>query len=179
MSREYFPVIETSDGEGASLLSRQDGVTSAATGNHMGVLAYKDSSGNDVKPQLSASGQVPVTFAAGTPSSASANVTIAALNTEEDVVALPLANNDVVEASMAMGSSFMATEFKLYHDDNGVLTKLAEFIVGAGDFSHVANLDNISFTCGATGTQRMVLRATQLRGKLTEAYGSISLSVAP
>lgn len=179
MSREYFPIIETSDGEGESLLARQDGVTSAGTGFHAGVLAFKDSSGNDVKPQLSASGQMPVTFASGTPDSASAKVTIAALNTEQDVVAIAVANNDVVTANMAMGSSFMPTEWVLYSDDNGSLTEEARFVTGPGDFTHSTDLENIVFTAGATGTQRLVLRATQLRGKLGPAHGTISLSIAP
>ena len=164
-TREVFTVIEDGTGEGQSLLSRTDGGQSAATGNHAGVLAYKDSSGNDVKPQLNASGQLPVTFASsGTPTSASADVTIAALSTEQDVVAITVAVDDVVEASMAMGSSFQPTLWVLYHDDNATLNELARFVTGPGDFSHLANLSNINFTAGAAGTQRLVLRATQLRG---------------
>lgn len=178
-TREVFTILENGSAEGQPLLSRTDGGQLAATGNHAGVLAFKDSSGNDVKPQLSATGQLPVTFAAGTPSSNSAGVTIAALNTEQDVVSIAVAVNDVVEANMAMGSSFQPTLWVLYHNDNAVLNELCRFVTGPGDFAHTANLSNITFTAGATGTQELVLRATQLRGALTDAHGSISLSVAP
>ena len=175
-TRETFTIIEDATAEGQALLSRQDGVTSAATGNHMGVLAFKDSTGNDVKPQLNASGQMPVTFASsGVPASNSAQVTMAALATEQDVAVITLAVDDVVEANMAMGSAFQDMVWVLYHDDNATLNELARFVTGAGDFSHVSNLSNIVFTAGASGTQRLVLRATQLRGKLTDAHGTISL----
>ena len=176
--REVFTTIESGTGEGQPLLSRQDGVTSAATGNHVGVLAFKDNSGDDVKPQLNLDGTVPVSFASGTSNSASGEVTVAALNTEEDVIAITLANNDVVNASMAMGGSFQPALFILYSDDDGTLAEIARFITGPGDFQHTANLDNIGFTAGATGTQRLVLRVTQLRGPLSDAHGTISCSVS-
>lgn len=178
-TREVFPIIENSSGEGQALLARTDGGQLASAGFHAGVLAFKDSSGNDVKPQLSASGQVPVTFAAGTPNSASAVATIAALATEQDVAAITVANNDVVTANMAMGSAYQPMKWVLYHDDNGSLTELARFVTGPGDFTHSTELENIVFTAGATGTQRLVLRATQIRGPLTDAHGTISLSIAP
>ncbi|MCP3684545.1 MAG: hypothetical protein GY861_17910 [bacterium] len=178
-TRETFTIIENGSAEGQPLLSRQDGVTSAATGNHAGVLAYKDSGGNDVKPQLSAAGQVPVTFASGTPASGSASVTMAALSTEQDVVSVAVAVNDVVEANMAMGSAFQPMLWVLYHNDDSTLNELARFVTGPGDFSHSTALSNINFTAGASGTQELVLRATQLRGALTDAHGTISLSVAP
>ena len=175
-TRETFTIIEDATAEGQALLSRQDGVTSAASGNHAGVLAFKNSIGNDVKPQLNASGQLPVTFASsGVPASASAQVTMAALATEQDVVSITLAVDDVVEASMAMGSSFQDTVWVLYHDDAGSLNELARFVTGSGDFSHVANLLNVNFTAGAAGVQKLTLRANQLRGKLTDAHGTISL----
>ena len=178
-TREVFPIIEDSSGEGQALLARTDGGQAASTGFHAGVLAFKDSSGDDVKPQLAASGAVPVTFAAGTPNSASAKETMDALNTEEDVVSITVANNDVVTANMAMGSAFQPMEWVLYQDDNSSLTELARFVTGPGDFSHSTELENITFTAGATGTQRLVLRATQKRGPLTDAHGTISLCIAP
>jgi hypothetical protein len=142
-------------------------------------FSFRDSSGNLVRPQLNADGTVPVSFASGTAQSASSVATIAALSTEQDVVSIAVANNDVVEANMAMGSAFQPMLFVLYHDDNGSLNELARFVVGPGDFSHTANLNNISFTAGATGTQQLILRATQIRGALTDAHGTISLSIAP
>ena len=178
-TREVFTIIEDDLEEGQALLSRQDGVTSAADGNHVGVLAFKDSSGDDVKPQLSAAGEVPVTLVSGTPASNSDVATIAVINTEQDVATITLAVNDVVTANMAMGSAFQPMVWVLYHNDNATLNELARFVTGAGDFSHLANLSNINFTAGAAGTQELVLRATQLRGKLTDAHGTISLSVAP
>ena len=142
-------------------------------------FSFKDSAGNLVRPQLNADGTIGVSFASGTPNSNSASVTMAALNTEQDVVAITVAVNDVVNANMAMGGSFQPTVWVLYHDDNSTLNELARFVTGPGDFQHSTELDNISFTAGATGTQRLVLRATQLRGKLTDAHGTISLTVAP
>lgn len=142
-------------------------------------FSFKDSAGNLVRPQLNADGTVPVSFNSGTAKSASGLATIAALNTEQDVVSITLAANDVVKANMAMGSAFQPMIFVMYHDDNGTLNELVRFVVGPGDFSHTANLDNIEFTAGAIGTQRLVLRATQLRGALTDAHGTISLTIAP
>ena len=178
-TRETFTIVEDTDGEGQALLARTDGGQLASAGNHMGVLAFKSNAGNDVKPTLNVDGTLPVSFNAGTPDSASGFVALAALNTEEDVVAITVAVNDVCQANMAMGSAFQDMVWVLYHDDDGSLNELARFATGAGDFSHSTELANIQFTAGATGTQRMVLRATQLRGKLTNAHGTISLSVAP
>lgn len=177
-TREVFAIIESGTGEGQALLSRTDGGQLASLGNHAGVLAFKNSAGNDVKPQLDAAGAVPVSFDAGTASSNSGEITVAALATEEDVIAITLAVNDVVKASMAMGSGFQPMQWVLYHNDNATLNELARFVTGPGDFSHTANLDNISFTCGATGTQELVLRVTQVRGPLTDAHGTISCTVA-
>lgn len=142
-------------------------------------FSFKDSSGNLIRPSLNADGTVPVSFDVGTANSNSAASTIATLNTEQDVVAITLAVNDVVKANMAMGSAFQPMLWVLYHDNNATLNELARFVTGPGDFSHTANLDNIEFTAGGTGTQRLVLRATQLRGALTDAHGTISLTVAP
>lgn len=141
-------------------------------------FSYKDNSGNLIRPTLNADGTLPVSFASGTSSSNSAGVTIAALNTEQDVVSIAVAVNDVVSANMAMGGSFQPMLWILYHNDNASLNELARFVTGPGDFQHSTELDNISFTAGATGTQQLVLRATQLRGALTDAHGTISLSVA-
>lgn len=175
---EQAPVIPAVDGSGNMQNIPYRSVGDADSDGVPG-FSFRDSSGNLVRPQLSATGQVPVSFQSGTPDSASAVATIAALSTEQDVVSITVAANDVVEANMAMGSAFQPMLWVLYHDDNSSLNELARFVTGPGDFSHLANLANITFTAGASGTQRLVLRATQLRGKLTDAHGTISLSVAP
>lgn len=175
-TREVFTIVENdSTAAGEKLPARQDGVT-AATGNNIGALVFKDNSGNDVKVQLAASGAVPVAVEpSGTAESASAVVTIAALSTEQDVAVIPLNVNEVIQCSYAMGSMSQPCVWVLYHDDNSTLNELARFFTGPGDFTHSTGLPNIGFTAGSTGTQRLVLRATQLRGALTDANGTISL----
>jgi len=177
--RESFTILEDGLGEGVELIKAVDGVDAVGANNNLPAAVYKDDSGNYVLPQLSALGQVPVTLASGTAKSNSAGVTMAVIDTEQDVVSVAVAVNDVVEANMAMGSAFQPMLWIAYHNDDGSLNELFRFVTGAGDFAHTTELKNIVFTAGATGTQELVLRATQLRGKLTEAHGTISLSVAP
>jgi hypothetical protein len=202
-TREVFTHIEDASGEGlayigkapgaavstdeqAPVLSALDGISnlqnipyrSVGDADSDGIpgFSFKDSAGNLIRPTLNVDGTVPVSFASGTAASDSGSVTMAALNTEQDVIALAVAVDDVVVANMAMGSSFQPTVWVLYHDNNATLNELARFVTGPGDFAHTSNLSNIGFTAGATGTQRLVLRATQLRGALTDAHGTISLS---
>lgn len=175
---EQAPVLPAQDGSGnlQNIPLRAEGDTPSGD-EAQPALAFKDSSGNLVYPQLTASGALPVDSGgvAGTAQSASAAVTIAVINTEQDVVAITLGNSESITASMAMGGASQPTVFVLYHDDNSSLTEIARFIVGPGDVQHSTCMDNITFTTGAAGVQRMVLRATQTRGALTDAHGTISL----
>lgn len=172
--REVFTIIEDGTGAGVSLPNKVEG---DAPGSGINTLAFRDSAGNLTRPQLTASGALPVDSGgvAGTPASASAVVTIAALSTEEDVVALTLGTTENINCSMAMGSSFQPCVWVLYHDDNASLNEIARFVTGPGDFAHSVAMDNITFTTGAAGAQRMVLRCTQIRGPLSDAHGTISL----
>lgn len=174
--REVFTILEDSGGAGVPLLAKSVGDAPTAL-NSQESFAFIDNAGNLIKPQLTATGALPVDTGgvAGTAASDTATVTMAALNTEQDVVSLNIAVNDVINCSMAMGASFQPMLWTLYHDDDGALTALATFVTGPGDFSHTAEMDNINFTAGAVGNQFLKLRATQLRGGLTDAHGTISL----
>jgi hypothetical protein len=175
--REVFTTLEDATGEGISYLGKAPGAAQSTdeqapvlpavdlAGNLQNIprrspgdadsdgvpgFSFQDSSNNLIRPTLNAMGELPVALSGGgTANSASAEITVAALNTEEDVVVITLANNDVVSASMAMGGAFRSCVFVLYHDDNATLNELARFVVGAGDFQHTANLLNISFTAGS------------------------------
>ena len=175
-TREVFTILEDGLGEGVALDAKSEGDASGGL-NGIPTLAFKDSAGNLVRPQLNASGALVVDTGgvAGTAQSASASVTIAALATEQDVAAVTVGNSESISASMAMGGAFQPCVWVLYHDDNSTLNELARFVTGPGDFQHSMCMDNVNFTSGATGTQRLVLRATQLRGKLTDAHGTVSL----
>jgi len=174
---EQAPVLPAVDSSGnlQNIPLRQEGDDPSGV-DAIPALSFKDSAGNLDFPQLTADGKIPVSLdAAGTAASNSGVATIAALNTEQDVVALTLGNNESISVSQAMGGAFQPVVWVLYHDDNSSLNEIARFVTGPGDFQHTANMDNITFTTGGTGTQRMVLRATQLRGKLTDVHGTISL----
>jgi hypothetical protein len=174
---EQAPVLAAVDGSGDLQNLPYRSVGDADSDGIPG-FAFKDSSGNLIRPSLTALGEIPVSSDSGTAKSASNNITLGSLAVETDVASITLAVDDVVKASMAMGSAFQPMVFVLYHDDNSTLNELARFLVGPGDFAHTANLDNITFICGATGTQRLVLRATQVRGALTDAHGVISCTIA-
>lgn len=202
-TREVFTPIEDSTGEGlayvgkapgaaqstdeqAPVLPAVDGSSNLQNIPHRSVgdadsdgipgFSFKDSSGNLVRPQLNSSGEIPV-GEAGTKAHASAVATIAALNTEQDVAEITLAASDVVDLTLAMGSAFQPMLWIVYKNDDSTRTELARFVTGPGDFSHALSLSSgdIQMTAGATGTQKIEIRATQLRGKLTDAHATIAI----
>ena len=175
--REVFTIIENdSTGAGEKLPARTDG-GQAATGNHMGVLAFKDNAGDDVKPQLTASGAIPTSpVAAGTSQSASAAITVAALATEETVASITVANDDVIDLTFASAGSLQPCFFVVYKNDNGTRTEQARFVTGPGDYQNSTKYCDVQFTMGAAGAQTVELRVTQIRGPLSDAHGTIAIN---
>lgn len=144
-----------------TLVSLPVKVAGNAPGNAVPVLGFKDSSGNLVNPQLNSSGQLPVTFdivgdnktarglltGTGTPSTV-ASLTLTASKTYQNI-----------EVSVAC---FRDSIFQLIKSDNAVETVLADILVGSGQYTAFLGFENLEFTAGATGTQLLLVRGSNL-----------------
>lgn len=176
--REAFPVIvDETTGAGEALISRIEGEAGAAQEGLIG-FSFKDSSGNVVLPQLTAAGALPVdTEGTNTDCLHDNGEDAAGSASLVDIATITLtASKDV----MALGwvvSCLRASLFQIVQIDDATETVLAEMIVGPGDYTNTGELNCISFTAGATGTQSVVLRGKNF-DKLSSLRGSVSCEQA-
>jgi len=136
-------------------------------------LVAKDASGNLAYIKLNADGEVIVSSGSdGTPKSAQATV-VAVVNTATTVVNLALVASKVYERIEFMASNTFTTFWELMQVDDATITRKASFITGPGAFTVSQLLENLVVTAGATGTQQLRLRGTQLQGAASDLNGYV------
>jgi hypothetical protein len=176
--REVFPVLEDGSNVGAALSKSQAGDASSAKVGLTG-FTFRDSSGNLVLPQLTASGKIAVD--AGTAASGTCKAdydTNAGSLTNVNLGSITLTASKVisdVEAQLSCSRSALA---EIVWDDNGAETILGWIMTGPGQFTAHLDINCLTFTSGATGTQSLILRAKNL-DKAASLYGTIACLEAP
>jgi len=172
--RESFPMLEDAVTKvGEALHKSQNGDASAGKVGLTGWV-FKDSSGNLVHPTLNTEGKLPVTFeGAGIPKSATSNGEIAGALTLTTVCEVALSASKTHGKIHANGSCFKETIYYLIKLDDVVETIISSFIVGPGQYSFNADLGSAEFSSGATGTQKLILKAKNLN-KESDFLGDIS-----
>ena len=156
----------------------QQGNAAAGTSGTV-AFAFKDSSGNLVLPQLDASGQIKVSFTDNT-----------CLKSTAGLVAGSTSLQDVTGASITLTASTSYKEigfvlscrrdslFQIVQVDDATTTVIAEFIVGAGQYTIVGELHCLVITAGATGTQTLKVRGKNFEGVSADLRATITAQVA-
>lgn len=172
--RETFPVLEDlASGEGRVLHEALQGTTAAGKSGLIGI-SFKDASGNLVLPQLTSEGKLPVDFAgAGVPKAASSDGEVAGSLTDTTVAEISLTANKTYGKLLAKGSCFKEAVYYLVQLDDVTETIIGHGLVGAGDYNTVIDLGAQEIVAGATGTQKLILKAKNI-GKVSDFMGHVS-----
>lgn len=172
--RESFPMLEDATTKvGEALHKSQNGDASAGKVGAT-VWAFKDSSGNLVHPQLNSEGALVVSSeGAGVPRSATSDGEITGSLTLTLICEVALSTDMTYGKIHAHGSCFKEAMFYLVQLDDATELILASFIVGPGQYSFMADLKSTEFASGATGTQKLQLKALNLT-KASDFLGDIS-----
>lgn len=171
--REVFPVLENGSGQGAALSQSQAG--DAATGKSgLTAFAFRDSSGNLVLPQLTATGKVAVDTGSsvGTCKKAFGKNATGSL-TEVTVATITLVNSKSYAEVASDVSCTRTAVYRIVHNNNGSETELGVIVVGPGQFTHNFYQPCLEFTAGASGTQELKVYGINL-DKASQLSAAIS-----
>ena len=161
--RESFPVLEDlASGAGKVLHEAIAGTTAAGKSGLIG-FSFKDSSGNLVLPQLTSEGKLAVDFeGAGVAKQASSDGEVEGALTLTDVCEISLTATKTYGKILAMGSCMKETAFYLVQVNDSVETIIGHGLVGPGSYTVEINLGIAEVVAGATGTQKIILKAINL-----------------
>jgi hypothetical protein len=172
--RETFPILEDiATGYGEVLHKALDG---EAVLNKQGLkaFAFKDSDGNFVLPRLTPEGKLPVDFdGAGIAKKASSDGEIAGSLTLTTICEIDLDPSKVYGKIKAQGSCFKEAIFYLVQVDDTDELIVGHGIVGAGDYNCDIELGAGEVTAGASGTQKLILKAKNLN-KVSDFLGHVT-----
>lgn len=177
-NRESFPGLEDIDASnvGKALSSAAPGLTPTARVGAM-MLAFRDSAGNLVLPQLDSEGRLPVTNdASGIPLKgqgelAAGSATLVAV-TGAEITLVATKNNGKIAAMVACTVESL---FQIIASDAGVETILAQLIVGPGQYTAQWNPDGLEVLAGPTGVQKLLIKGQNLvAGKVSALTANIS-----
>ena len=173
---EVFNILaDGTTGEGEAAISRIEGEASAAIAGLIG-FSFKDNSGNVILPQLSSDGRLPVQVTpAGAEIEDSATVTVAALNTAEDVAVVTLTASTAYAFRFCSASSFQPCKWTVTQTDDATTTDILTFVTGSGAYSYESSPLCLNVTAGASGTQELAVTVTQLRGPLSDAHATLCI----
>lgn len=173
--RASFPVLEdATTKEGVALTKSQQGEAGAAKVG-LTALAFRDSAGNLVLPQLTSEGKLPVDLAgAGIPFSDAAQAPIAGSLTYAVVAELALTASKTYGRISYRGSCRRAAEFVLVQIDDATETVLDSMVLDAGQYNDNVNLGEPEFVTGGVGTQKLELRAKNFSAPLSDFRGSLA-----
>jgi hypothetical protein len=176
--REVFPILEDSSNVGAVLSKSQSGDASAGKVGLTGFV-FRDSSGNLVLPQLTAAGKISVDAgssasgtcksAYGTNAGSLSNVTLGTITLTASKVVSD------IEAQLSCSRSALA---EIVWNNDGAETILGWIMTGPGQFTAHLDINCLTFTSGATGTQQILFRAKNL-DKAASLYGTVAVLEAP
>jgi len=176
--RESFPILEDIDNnnEGAAPSKAVAGDTPVGRSGLM-VLAFRDSAGNLVLPQLDAEGRLPVTQdAAGTPLkvkgelAAGSNVLAAITGAELTLVA----SKTYVKVAATVLCT-IETLFQIIQSDNAVETVIAEILVGPGQYTFSWQHAGLEVVAGGTGVQKLLIKGMNLGNKVSSMRANLSV----
>lgn len=178
-TRESFPVLEDAlTKEGVALHKSQNGDASAGKVGAT-VWAFKDANGNLVHPQLNSEGALVVSSeGAGIPKSAESDGEVAGALTLTDICEVSLNASKTYGSIHANGSCFKESLFYLVQVNDISEVIIGSFIVGPGQYSFHLDLKKKEFSSGATGTQKLVLKAKNL-SKESDFLGDIACLELP
>lgn len=171
--REVFPILELANGTGQTASARTDGDAAAAQYGIIG-FSFKDSSGNVVLPQLSPNGELPTINGVPTICKSQYGELLAGSLTIVDLATITLTASTDYKKIEATGSCFRDTLFEIVQVDDATETQVDAFLIGAGQYSFKLMLECSAFASGATGTQELILRATNIN-KASALRGRISV----
>lgn len=104
---------------------------------------------------------------------ATAIVTPSAIATLTTVVNLVLDISEVYEGISLRASCMFPTKWELVQVDAAVITVKDSFLTGPGQYSFSMKYGALEISSGATGTQNLRLRATQLTGAPSDFHGYV------
>ena len=171
---EQAPVLPAVDGSGnlQNINVRDEG--DSATGvDAQPALIAKDSSGNFAYITLDANGKIPVSSEdVGTTVQSLGGTATGIVGTAVQVADINLVVNEEYLCSIGVAGSTKATKWELQHLDDATTNVLETKISGPGDYNVKFEL-KAEFTAGASGTQKLRIMGTQLRGPATDLYASV------
>jgi hypothetical protein len=172
--RETFPILENlATGAGEVLHTSTPGITPVGR-NGLMALAFKDSAGNLVLPQLTSEGKIAVDFeGSGVSVSATSDGEIAGAVTETVIAETALVASKTYGKIHANISCFKETIAYLYIVNDLTETIIGHALVGPGNYNAIIDLKQKEFISGATGTQKLSLRAKNL-DKLSDFMGDVA-----
>lgn len=161
--RETFPILEnftTSEGEVAHLAKAGEAV---ANKNGLSAFAFKTHDGNFVHPTLTPEGKVPVDFeGAGISKKASSEGEITGALTLTTIAEIDLTADKTYGKIKAQGSCFKEAIFYLIQQNDATEKIIGHGVVGAGDYNCEIDMGSGEVVAGATGTQKLILKAKNL-----------------
>ncbi len=172
--REVFPVLvdETTD-EGKALTASVAGDTAAAKVGSVG-FAFKTHDGKLILPTLTSEGKLPVDMeGAGVPVSESSDGVVAGSLTTATVCEIALVANKTYAKIKATGSCFRETIFDVVFQNDATEKIIGSMLVGPGSFTVHWDGGATEVVAGATGTQKLILKAKNLQ-KASDFRGNIS-----
>lgn len=172
--RETFPILENlATGEGEVANTAVAGQTAAGK-NGISAFAFKDSAGNFVHPQLTPEGKIAVDLeGAGVAKTASSEGEIAGALTLTTIAEIDLTALKTYGRMRAQGSCFKEAIYYLVQLDDVTETIIGHCIVGAGSYNGEIDLGIGEIVTGATGTQKLILKAKNLT-KVSDFLGHVS-----
>lgn len=172
--RETFPILEnftTDEGEVAHLAKAGEAV---ANKNGLSAFAFKTHDGNFVHPTLTPEGKVPVDFeGAGVSKKDSSEGEIAGSLTLTTIAEIALTASKTYGRISARGSCFKEAIFYLVQQDDVTETIIGHGMVGAGDYNTRIDMGTAEIVAGATGTQKLILKAKNLN-KVSDFLGDVA-----
>lgn len=155
------------------LQQRLEGAAIAGV-NALPILGFKDAAGNFKYPLVNADGELVISNApVGTRMRAHGSVEPSAINTLTTIAEITLAVDEVYEEIMCKGSATFQTLFELVQVDIATITVLDSFVVGSGQYSFSMNYRQMEITAGASGAQKLRVRATQLQGSPSDCIAYV------
>ena len=161
-------------------LQLRDAGEAASGVDSLPALTAIDPSGNLQYLNLNADGELVISNQPqGTILSGNATHTMAALTTYEEVLAITLAAGEIYESLDLVLCATREMLWKVYNvDDYGgapVETEIAQFLTGSGQYTVDKRFPDLQFTAGSTGVQKLVIKAYQLYGALTDAHATATV----
>lgn len=159
--QQLFEILKaTSGGAGVATDQAIDATTAAVALNGLVGFAFKDASGNVILPQLDSLGRIATVSNRGTPKHgngelAAGSLTLAAVTAAEIV----LTASKVYTSVQWKCSCRQASLFQLIQSDNAVETVVDEIVLGPGQYTYDFDLQQLQLTAGATGTQKLLVKA--------------------